>query len=87
MATPVLAASAKEENCTKHADIIDQLVELRLKGKSEKKAIRTLTEGDGAWDEKYHIAVQQYAGWIYSQPRRDAKKHQREPFIKACISQ
>lgn len=85
--SPALAKDSKKVSCEKQADILDQLVEMRLKGVGEKKALRRLTEGDEAVEETYRIAVLQYGGWIYSQRRKDAKNHDHDAFVQVCLDQ
>ena len=87
VSAPAVAGNAKKDNCSDQADVLDRLIELRLSGTFEKKAVRILTEGEEALDEGLHFAVRQYASWIYGQPRRDAEKHDRDVFMQACLEQ
>lgn len=84
---PAVAGNAKEDNCSDQANVLERLVELRLKGTFEKKAVRILTEGDDALDEKQHFAVRQYASFIYTRPRREAEQHDRDVFMQVCLEQ
>lgn len=84
---PALAKIDKDEFCSANADVLDRLVEMRLKGTRQNKAVRMLTEGDDMMDETLHFAVRQYAGWIYGQPRKDAARHDRAIFIQSCLDQ
>lgn len=83
---PAFAADDKEANCDGNTAIVQRLVELRLAGVWQKKAIRIMTEGDDAVADNYKLAVPQYASWIYSQPKRDAERFEAEAFKKQCMS-
>ena len=78
---------AKVMQCETLGGIVTQLVELRQDGKRENRAIRTLTKGKSAVDEKYQPVVQFLSGWVYSLTEDELTYEPGKKYAETCIAQ
>lgn len=78
---------AKAQQCEDLGAIVTQLVDLRQDGKREKRAIRTLTKGKTAVEEKYLPVVQFLSGWIYSLTEDELTYEPGKKYAEACLKQ
>lgn len=81
------ADAAKQEQCDALGAIVTQLVDLRQDGKREKRAVRTLTNGKSAVDEKYQPVVQFLSGWVYSLTEEELTFEPGPKYTEACLAQ
>lgn len=78
---------AKLMQCEALGGIVTQLVELRQDGKRENRAIRTLTKGKSAVDEKYQPVVQFLSGWVYSLTEDELTYEPGKKYTESCVAQ
>lgn len=78
---------AKVAQCEALGGIVTQLVELRQDGKREKRAIRTLTKGNSAVEEKYQPVVQFLSGWVYSLTKEELTFEPGVKYTESCLTQ
>jgi len=78
---------AKVQQCDALGGIVDQLVELRQDGKREQRAIRTLTKGRNAVEERYQPVVQFLSGWVYALTEDELTFEPGAKYIDACLAQ
>ena len=78
---------AKVAQCEALGSIVTQLVELRQDGKREKRAIRTLTKGKTAVDEKYQPVVQFLSGWVYTLTEDELTYEPGVKYTESCLAQ
>lgn len=78
---------AKLMQCETLGGIVTQLVELRQDGKRENRAIRTLTKGKSAVDEKYQPVVQFLSGWVYSLTEDELTYEPGKKYTESCVAQ
>lgn len=81
------ADQAKITQCETLGGIVTQLVELRQGGKGENRAIRTLTKGKSAVDEKYQPVVQFLSGWVYSLTEDELTYEPGKKYTESCLAQ
>lgn len=81
------AEVSKEEQCEALGGIVTQLVALRQDGKREKRAIRTLTQGKTAVEERYQPVVQFLSGWVYSLSEEELTFEPGPKYAEACLEQ
>lgn len=77
----------KAEQCDALGAIVTQLVDYRQDGKRESRAVRLLTKGKTAVDEKYQPAVQFLAGWIYALTEEELTYEPGKKYAEACLAQ
>lgn len=78
---------AKMTQCEALGGIVTQLVELRQDGKREKRAIRTLTKGNSAVEEKYQPVVQFLSGWVYTLTKDELTFEPGKKYTESCLTQ
>ncbi len=81
------AKDAKTQQCEDLGAIVDQLVELRQDGKRENRAIRKLTKGKTAVEERYQPVVQFLSGWVYALTEDELTYEPGAKYTEACLSQ
>ncbi|MFY0597483.1 MAG: hypothetical protein JXQ85_13710 [Cognatishimia sp.] len=79
------AKQAKQDQCDALGAIVTQLVELRQDGKREKRAIKTLTQGKYAVEERYQPTVQFLSGWVYSLTEQELTFEPGKKYAEACV--
>lgn len=78
---------AKVQQCEALGGIVDQLVELRQEGKRENRAIRRLTKGKNAVEERYQPVVQFLSGWVYALTEDELTFEPGAKYTEACLTQ
>ena len=81
------AEDAKIAQCEALGGIVTQLVELRQAGKRETRAVRTLTKGKSAVEERYQPVVQFLSGWVYSLTEDELTYEPGPKYTEACLNQ
>lgn len=87
-AMPVWAETpeARAERCGAQNAIVVQAIELRLKRKSEAKALEIIQSDESEMAQKYASSMPGMVGLIYSMKRRQVKELDASSFEEACLA-
>jgi hypothetical protein len=63
---PQVSIDLSTEQCNALGDVVDEITALRIEGKRQRRAIRVLTKGKTAVEERWQPAVPGLAEFVYS---------------------
>ncbi|QBF31215.1 hypothetical protein CFI11_08290 [Thalassococcus sp. S3] len=87
MASPALATSKKEEDCTHQAAVAAAVQQARLDGVPQNRVAETITEGEVSWPDRYSNAIPIFAAQIYTIKKRDLRETDlRAEWMNTCMS-